>query len=100
MAAIRTVADLTTDPNLIGYYDYEEERERELRVEKFYARKAGREEGIKEGEQKGIQEGINTANIEIAKKMLLKEKSVEEIMEFTNLSFDAIENLRKAFDNK
>ena len=48
MAALRTVEDLTTDERFIGYYDYEEERKRELEEEKYFAREEGLEEGKKE----------------------------------------------------
>ena len=34
----------------------------------------------------GLQQGRNQRNLEIAKKMLLKKKPVEEIIEFTDLS--------------
>lgn len=46
----------------------------------------GKAEGMKEGEKKG--------NIEIAKKMILKNKNISEIIEFTGLSDEDINNLR------
>ena len=46
----------------------------------------GKAEGMKKGEKKG--------NIEIAKKMILKNKNISEIIEFTGLSDEDINNLR------
>lgn len=51
----------------------------------------GRLEGLEEGIEQGKQEG----KIEIAKKMLKKNKSIEEIMELTELSREEIEKLNK-----
>ena len=44
---------------------------------------------LKAAEEKGLLQG----KIEIARKMLLKNKSIEEIMEFTNLTKDEIDKL-------
>ena len=42
----------------------------------------------------GIQEGSKQNSIEIAKKMLNKNKEISEIMEFTGLNKEEIENLK------
>ena len=51
-----------------------------------------------EAEQKGLQKGLTTGSInksiEIAKKMLEKNMSIEEIMEITSLSQQEIEKLK------
>ncbi len=51
----------------------------------------GKEEGIKEGKKEGLKEG----KIEIAKKMLKKGSSVEDVAEMTELSIDEIEKIKK-----
>ena len=40
-------------------------------------------------------EGITERNLEIAKKMLAKNKSIEEIVEYTDLTPEEIEKLKK-----
>lgn len=55
----------------------------------------GKEEGIIEGEAKGKSEGM----IEVAKRMLSKNKSVDEIIEFTSLTATEIEDLAESFHN-
>lgn len=70
----------------------------------------GREEGLIEGEAKGIEIGLTEGfiegeivgidkgeynkAIEIAKKMLLKNKPIEEIMEFTELTIEEINKIK------
>ena len=49
----------------------------------------------KEGREEGIEKGREEEKIEIAKAMLSKNKPLEEIAEFTGLSLDEIEQLRK-----
>ena len=56
----------------------------------------GLEKGIQEGLEKGLQEGEKAKAIEIAKKMLIKGKSIDEIIEFTDLSKEEIELLRNS----
>ena len=51
--------------------------------------KEGKEQGLKEGKEKGKKEN----QLEIAKKMLNKGKSIEEIIEFTELSKEEIKEL-------
>ncbi len=82
MAAKRTVKDLTSDPELIGYYDYEEERKRELAEEKIFAR----EDGLKEG----LEEGARKQAIETAKKMQLEGLDADLISRCTGLSKEQI----------
>ena len=46
----------------------------------------GLEQGLEQGLAQGLEQGRNQRNREIAKKMLLKNKPIEEITEFTELS--------------
>lgn len=66
--------------------------------EKEWAKKEGheegREEGLQEGKKKGRIEGNKEAKKEVAKKMFSKNISIEEIMEFTNLTKEEIEKLK------
>lgn len=108
MAAIRTVEDLTMDEDLIGFYDYEEAKEQELREAKAYAMKTGHEEGLKagfeQGMEKGIEQGIEQGiekgakqnAIEVAKKMFgIPNITIEQIAECTSLSLEEIEQMKE-----
>ena len=54
-----------------------------------------RDEGLAIGKEEGIEEGRREQQIEMAKKMLEKNKPIEEIMEFTELTKEEIENIEK-----
>lgn len=69
----------------ISYTPYIELKE-QIDEEKAQERLEGREEGREEGQQK--------RNIEIAIKMLSKNKSIEEIVEFTDLTVEQIEKIK------
>ena len=86
MAAIRTVADLTTDEDLIGYYDYEEAKEQELREAKAYALKTGHEEGRKEGRKQ--------EKIEVAKRLLSLGTDIEIVAKSTMVPIKELEFLK------
>ena len=68
-----------------------------------WARKEGMAEGEEKGEKRGkkagikegVQKGIKQTQIEIAKKMLAKNKEISEIIEMTELTKQEIENLQK-----
>ena len=46
----------------------------------------GLRQGLQQGLRQGLQQGLNVARQEMAKKMLLKKKPIDEITEFTELS--------------
>ena len=46
----------------------------------------GLRQGLQQGLRQGLQQGLNIARQEMAKKMLLKKKPIDEITEFTELS--------------
>ena len=77
MACVRRVADLSTDPNFVGYYDVEEARRQEN--EDF--------------EQTGFRKGREKTQIEIAKSMLKQRINIETISKCTGLSIEEITNL-------
>ena len=55
--------------------------------------KQGIEEGIKQGKEEEIRQGIEQEKIQIAKKLLEKGRSIEEIMELTDLKREDIEKI-------
>jgi len=58
-----------------------------------------RQKAFKDGKKEGVAEGkiigASKEKVDIAKKMLLKNKPIEEIMEFTGLTADDIEDAKK-----
>ena len=73
---------ISRDKDIIGLYDAEKEAEKVLNT---------RLEGAR---LEGIEEGSKKSKIEIAKNMLLKNMSIEDISEVTGLSKEQIENLK------
>ena len=82
----------------------QDERERaRLRSRRMYetdylsniatAEDRGRREGRREGERKGRREGEHDMRVEFAKIMLLHGHTIEQIMEYTDLSRKEIEAL-------
>lgn len=55
----------------------------------------GREEGLKEGRKEGMEEGDEKRAISVAKWMLEKEMSIEDIQEATGLSINKINSIKK-----
>ena len=72
------------------YYDLEEKHKHE----KQSSYELGIERGIEQGIEQGITKGSKQKEIEIAKKMLEKNKEISEIMEFTGLTKKEIESLK------
>ena len=75
MAAIRTVEELSSDPEFEGYYDYEEAKKQEV----IDARLGG----------------IEDEKIEIAKNLIELGVEIEKISKATGLSLEEIESLQK-----
>ena len=55
MAAFRKVEDLSTDPEFIGYYDYEQAHQDDLEMAEYNGLKKGIEQGMKQGIEQGIE---------------------------------------------
>ena len=83
MAAIRTVAELSTDPEFVGYYDLEEAHKQDI----IDAKETGYDEGI--------TQGISQRNIEIAKSLLNTNMTLEEIARHTGLTMKEIVKLKQ-----
>ena len=57
-------------------------------------RREGMDEGLRKGRDEGRREGTHDAMIIFAKRLLAQNHSVEEIMDYTELSREEIEKLR------
>ena len=77
---------LSKDKDIIGLYDAEKVAEKVLNTRLEGARL----EGIEEGEKRGSEQ----KSLDIAKKMILKNISIQDISEITGLSKQQIENLK------
>lgn len=75
-------------------YDKDMYDEKRRNGELAAARNDGRAEGHAEGHAEGLAEGLAEAQTEIAKRMLAAGMSVEQIVQFTGLDFDAVMNLQ------
>ena len=89
---------LTGDEEVRWLAEY---RERALKEKNsFYnstlreGREKGIREGMKEGMKEGIKEGIKEEKFNIAKKMLEKKYTPEQIADITSLSIDEIKNIK------
>ena len=63
----------------------------------YTAKKEGREEGRKEVREEEKEQGRKEEKIAIVHKLLKNKFSIEEIMEYTELSYEEIEHLQSAF---
>ena len=80
MAAVRTVKDLSLDPEFSGYYDVEEAHKQDIEDAKTF----------------GIEKGMKQKAIETAKKMFeLPNITLEQIAEITELTIEEIEKLKE-----
>ena len=84
---VKKVEELTQDEDFLMYYDLEEKHKHE--------KQSSYELGVERGMEQGIKEGSKQKEIEIARKMLNKNKEISEIIEFTGLSKEEIESLKK-----
>jgi predicted transposase/invertase (TIGR01784 family) len=89
-SAVCKYMELTEDEAIRMLAEENEKAWKDRQAELDYAM----DEGIQKGIQKGRAEGKHNREIEIAKKMLLKNKNIEEIIDFTDLTKEEIEKLR------
>ncbi len=78
MAAIRTVEELSTDPNFVGYYDLEEAHKQEL-------------EDMRET---GYDDGMEKGKIEVARAMYEEGLPLEMISKITKLTIEEIQTIQ------
>lgn len=90
---LKEAIETSSDEEIIGLYDKElhEERLKNTLIEE--TREEGFNAGLEEGLEQGLQQGSLGKSEEIAKKMLLKNMTKEEISEITGLSQKEIDNL-------
>ena len=89
MAAVRTVKDLSRDPEFVGYYNLEEAHKQDLIAAEDY------------GIEKGYSKGTKEANIETAKKLLrMGLGTPEEISKATELSIEKIIELKEVIEGR
>ncbi len=89
MAAIRTVEELSTDPNFVGYYDLEEAHKQELED----MRETGYDDGMEEGIEKGIEKGKTENQKEVARAMYADGVAIDTISKYVGISIEKIQSL-------
>ena len=67
--------------------------------DEYAIHKAAIDSGLRQGLEQGLKKGRDQRNREIAKKMLLKKKPIEEIAEFTELSEADVLAIQADLDN-
>ena len=93
-SAVCKYKQLTADERIRMIAENEEKAWKDRQAELDYAMDEGMQKGIQKGRVEGRAEGRYNQKIEIAKKMLLKNKNIEEIIDFTDLTKEVIEKLR------
>jgi len=97
MAAFRKVEDLSTDPEFIGYYDYEEAHKDDIEMAEYFGYENGVKQGIEQGTKLGIEQGTKLGLEQRNKEMVIsmKEKglSLEMIADISNLSIEEVETI-------
>ena len=83
---------LKMTPEERSNYSYYQKKLYNDRDELQAAEARGKKEGVAEGEARGEEKKA----IAMAKKMLLKNKSIDEIVEFTDLTKEQIEKLKSS----
>ena len=93
-SAVCKYMELTEDEAIRMLAEENEKAWKDRQAELDYAMDEGMQKGIQKGRAEGRVEGKHNREIEIAKKMLLKNKNIEEIIDFTDLTKEEIEKLR------
>ena len=86
MAAVRKIEELSTDPNFVGYYDYEEAKKQDMHG--MYLT------GVDDGIEKGLAQGMKQKQNKIIKNLLAKGYDIKEIAEIAEVSVEEIESLK------
>jgi predicted transposase/invertase (TIGR01784 family) len=97
MKAVGVLKELSADEQMRMLADAREKARRDIASRMNWARHEGRAEGKEEGRQEGREEGRKegkTENkIEIARKLLARNRPIDEIIEDTGLTRREIESL-------
>ncbi len=93
--AFQAWQEISQDPETILAYQsrvkYMLDEAANIEDAKYHAEQEGMEKGIEKGMKKGMKQGIEG----IARKMIRKGNSNEEIIELTNLSLEEVQSLRQ-----
>ena len=83
MAGYRKVEDLSTDPEFIGYYDYEQAHQDDIEMAEYTGLKKGIEQGIQQNKKEMVINMINEGlELEVISK--ITKLSMEEIKKISN----------------
>ena len=84
--AVVTVRKMSEDEKM--------EKLAELRLKAIMDEEAIYDTGVNDGIEKGIKKGKNAKTVEIAKKLLNKNMSIEEIIDITGITKEEIEDIK------
>lgn len=85
---------LSSDPETVRLYELREKAVRDEVSRLNGARAEGMELGMQRGVEQGIEQGLQKGKVEIARRMLSKGSSDEDIAEMTGLTVDEVKSLR------
>ena len=86
----KIIEDLNEDEEIIGQYDSEKLNKRQHELDLMYAERKGLNQGL----EQGLEQGSNETRKEIAKSMLEAKMEVSEIIKFTGLSENEINEIK------
>ena len=86
----KIIEDLNEDEEIIGQYDSEKLNKRQHELDLMYAERKGLNQGL----EQGLEQGADNKAKEIAKNMLEAKMEVSEIIKFTGLSENEINEIK------
>ena len=90
-----TFRELSADERARDMFERREKGRRDFEMFMMGAEQKGRQEGYQEGLEEGRQEGRQEEKVAVARKLLRRNRPVDEIIEYTGLSCEEIEALRE-----
>ena len=91
---MKEIKELNENPEFRRYMTEEEDRQKIFNSEIDYARKKGLSEGRVQGLSEGISQGAKQNSIEIAKKLLKDNISIDLIQKYTGLTKEELKDLK------
>ena len=88
--ALDELERISSDTKIIGLYDKEKVEKKILNTRL----RGAKEEGLEEGKKEGLEEGKKEGKKDIARKMLKRNMSIEDIKELTGLTLEELEKLK------
>lgn len=92
--AVEELTGMSKDEELRILAELREKGRRDEYARRQYIIKEGMQKGMQKGMQQGLQQGEKNEKIKIARKMLIKEMSIEDIMEITGLTKEEMKKLK------